>query len=212
MGTLLLLLHIAAGFIALATGLAAMLYDKTSLAHRKTGLWYYYAMCVIFLTGAPLAWMHTNWFLLSISFFAFYLSFTGYRFARRKHRSYQWLDKGIAGLFLLISLSMLGYSLYLYQKGQVDAAIILVVFGSIFLTSSGRDSLVFWGWRRESQHWVRGHIGRMGGSYIAALTAFLVNVIDFLPPVVSWLAPTAIGTILITRSIRHYRQKWQLDQ
>lgn len=211
METLLIITHIAAGFMALAAGLGAMLLDKTSRGHVISGRMYYYAMLTIFLTGVPMSVVSENWFLFGISFFAFYLAHSGMRFARRKERTYSLLDKGIAGGFALLSIATLGYAGYLYQAGLPNSAIILGIFGGIFLASSGLDSLVFWGLRPKKHHWVRSHIGRMGGSYIAAVTAFSVNVIDFLPGMVTWLAPTVIGTIILSRTTRYYVKKWNLQ-
>jgi hypothetical protein len=53
------------------------------------------------------------------------------------------------------------------------------------------------------------HISRMGGSYIATVTAFLVvNNHNVLPPLVAWIA-RVIGGMIIGRVRRKYKQKMQ---
>lgn len=55
--------------------------------------------------------------------------------------------------------------------------------------------------------WLYRHIGRMGGAYIAIITAFLVINLTFLPDMVAWLGPTFIGSPLITFYIRRYKKR-----
>jgi hypothetical protein len=47
----------------------------------------------------------------------------------------------------------------------------------------------------------------MGGSYISAVTAFVVVNFQFQPGFVLWLLPTAIGSPLIAMAIRKRRTK-----
>lgn len=47
----------------------------------------------------------------------------------------------------------------------------------------------------------------MVGSYIASVTAFLVVNIEFLPPVLIWLAPTAVLVPLILVWTRRWAVK-----
>jgi hypothetical protein len=52
------------------------------------------------------------------------------------------------------------------------------------------------------------HAGRMGGSYIATVTAFVVTNVELeAAPWVPWLAPTLVGTVLLTRWNVRMRKK-----
>lgn len=55
-------------------------------------------------------------------------------------------------------------------------------------------------------HWWFAHIGSMGGSYISAVTAFVVVNIQ-LPQYgwVLWILPTLIGSVMIARTILKYK-------
>ena len=51
------------------------------------------------------------------------------------------------------------------------------------------------------------HISGMIGGYIAAATAFLVNVVHFQHAFVLWLTPSAIFVPVIFYTIRKFRKK-----
>ena len=58
---------------------------------------------------------------------------------------------------------------------------------------------------KEKMHWWFTHIGSMGGSYISAVTAFIVVNIQFQQfNWVLWILPAMIGGIIIGRTIRKY--------
>jgi hypothetical protein len=51
-------------------------------------------------------------------------------------------------------------------------------------------------------------MGNMVGAYIATVSAFSVVNFTFLPPMVRWLWPTAVGVPLIFIWIRSYRRRF----
>jgi hypothetical protein len=55
--------------------------------------------------------------------------------------------------------------------------------------------------------WLLKHISRMGGSFIATSTAFLLVNTSIEPIWVMWLLPTAIGTPMIIVASRKWRKK-----
>jgi hypothetical protein len=57
----------------------------------------------------------------------------------------------------------------------------------------------WWTRRRRFNGWLLWHIGLMCGSYISFVTALLVVNLGFGSPV-AWVAPTLIGSLLITRT------------
>jgi hypothetical protein len=81
---------------------------------------------------------------------------------------------------------------------------VLIVFGSIAALMCLQDFRNYGAPARLKLRWLTTHLQRMTGSYIAALTAFLVVNNTFLPAVVAWLLPTVVLTPLITLwSIRY---------
>lgn len=58
------------------------------------------------------------------------------------------------------------------------------------------------------QEWMFTHFQSFGAAYIAAFTAFVVVNINFLPPLIVWLFPSAIGGMLIAATTIKYRKKF----
>ena len=81
--------------------------------------------------------------------------------------------------------------------------IVLLVFGTLLL---GFSSFDFFRKKLPANPYIL-HAGRIGGAYIAAVTAFLVVNFSFLPPLLVWLAPTLVGSAAIALSIRKLVRK-----
>ena len=68
----------------------------------------------------------------------------------------------------------------------------------------------------EKMHWFFQHFTRMGGSYIATFTAALVTNINRIVPgsapewviTAGWIVPSIVGGVLISRTVRYYKQKY----
>ena len=62
----------------------------------------------------------------------------------------------------------------------------------------------------QTRYWFQNHISRMGGSYIATVTAFLaVNNPPFIPGLVVWIAPGVIGGFIIAKTRKFYMDKFK---
>jgi uncharacterized membrane protein HdeD (DUF308 family) len=212
-----LYLHILAGFIALATGLVPMFSKKGSKTHTTWGTVYYWAMFLVALTALIRFQMKPFLiFLTGIAIFSFYNTFTGVRLIRRKDNPKpEFIDWFGAILMVLGSLVML-YFAYSTFKVSVSLAILFVVFGTFMLILVSEDLRVFMGKKLidnnvplQTRYWFQNHISRMGGSYIATVTAFLVvNNPPFIPGLVVWIAPGVIGGFVIRRTRKFYRDKF----
>ena len=190
---ILLAMHIIMGSIALISGSFAILYRKGPGKHVTSGRVFAASMLMTAILAIVLSLFRWNPFLLSMGFFSLYLTTSGWLWMRKlpftsKARISQRM--GIVGLIFGSGLLMVG----LMDNIQP----VPLVFGGIQLSMGFSDLLVR---VKPSQQLVK-HIGRMGGAYISASTAFLVVNIDFLPALVVWIAPTVIGSIMITHTIR----------
>ena len=74
MDTVVLLVHIACGSVALLTAALAFLTDKGPKFHAKVGRIYALAMVGVGLTAVALWWLGSTDFLLFIGFFSTYMS------------------------------------------------------------------------------------------------------------------------------------------
>jgi len=212
---LLLIIHIIAGFASLVTGFVAIVTPKGKRWHVRAGRIYFWSMILVAITALMLSMIRPNLFLLFISLFSFYLTWSGYRAIRWKNRSLtgfvRFFDHLIVPLFfatgnIMIALSLTA-TLEITQSLLPKTKMILLVFGIIFTALTGRELALRIGLLARSKfQWMFDHIQGMLAAYIATFTAFLVVNVTFLPMVVVWLAPTVIGTPLIGYWVRTYKR------
>jgi uncharacterized membrane protein len=210
--SIVLVLHIAGGTISLISGLVAMLATKGGKIHRLAGKIYFGGMTAVFIGAVITAIGHHRDFLLMIGFFSYYMTVRGYRVLYLKKLNQgqksvlmDWLIISVSAVFIL---SLFGWGIWAltFGSGMGIAGITFGTIGATFLTSDIRN---FVNPPTEKMHWWFTHIGSMGGSYISAVTAFVVVNIE-LPQYnwVLWVLPAAIGGIIIARTIKKYKVKF----
>jgi uncharacterized membrane protein len=218
--TLILYIHIAAGFTALVTGLVPMFAKKGGKAHVLWGRVYFWAMFVVALTALLRFQMKLNLiFLAGIAIFSFYNTFTGVRLIQRKESlKPSWLDYFASILAIACAFMMLYFAWFAFQKGNTFFSVLFPIFGTFVFVLAYEDLRVFMGKKVIDdkdkpvpiRYWFQNHISRMGGSYIATVTAFLVvNNPPFIPDLVAWIAPGAIGGFIISLVRLSYRKKYE---
>jgi len=204
-------LHIMGGTLALLAGLGAMFTAKGGTNHRRFGKIYFWSMTTVFVSAVCLSIGHNKMFLLMIAFFSYFFTARGYRILHlkglgrsQKAGMVDWLIVTVAAIFAVF---LFGWGAFTFARGATIGlvAIVFGVIGSVFVS---RDIRTFRG-VPESRHWWYSHIASMGGSYISAFTAFIVvnvNIPGF--GWVLWLLPSAVGGVLIARTVRKYRVKF----
>jgi uncharacterized membrane protein len=210
--SLMLVVRITGGVVALLTGLVAIFSTKGSPIHRLVGKIYFIGMTAVFIGAIFTALGHHKDFLLMVGFFSYYLTVRGYRvlFLKKlnegqKPELIDWMIIIISAIFIL---TLLGWGFWALSLGEGIgiAALLFGILGSNFLL---RDIKNFVRPPKEKMHWWYSHIGSMGGSYISAVTAFVVVNVE-LPQYkwVLWILPGILGGILITRTIRIYKVRF----
>jgi len=206
-----LILHIIGGFIALVSGLIAMLTRKGGRLHRLNGKIYFGGMTAVFISAVILSVAHHLPFLLMVGFFSYYMVVRGYRILHLKKLGrgqvpgvLDWAIVVIAGGFILY-LSVWGIIKSVAGVGLGYAGIVFGVIGCSFLVGDIRK---FRKPPTEKMHWWFTHIAAMCGGYIATVTDFVVVNVQMNPGWVPWLLPTAIGTPLIMRTTRKYKKQF----
>ena len=201
----LIYIHAAFGGIALLTGLVAVIARKGKTIHKRFGLLFYYAMILSGLSAMLIAVLpnHESPFLFAVGIFSLYFVLTGYRALRFKRRIPDLkLDKAISVFMLLTGVLMIFLPLILTRSINI----ILVVFGLLGIIFSTQDLRLFKNPKRLRSIWLRLHLGRMLGGYIAASTAFVV-VNQFFPSIYGWFIPGIIGGFVIWYWIKKLRRK-----
>lgn len=209
----LLYIHIASGFTALLLGLVAMFAPKGQKLHNRSGLIYFWSMMVISLTSTLISLFgeQVNIFLLLVGIFSFYLTFTGYRSTKIKHKTPPLLDKIVTGLMLLTTIGMVAFALYSWSKGSTNLAIVLGIFGFIGGFFATIDVLRYKNGLHHPKEWMMEHLGRMCGAYIATFTAFAVtNLTAFLPSLLLWIVPAIGGGLCIVLTTKYYRKVYNI--
>jgi len=208
---LLTILHVALGTIALVAGTAVLFVKKGDKTHRKLGNIFSYSMQLAGFTALILAIIHPNIFLFIVGIFSIYLVGTGNRHIYLKLKGDvkakpHWLDWSLTILMLVSGIIFIGYGGYLIAKGA-SFAIVLLLFGLIGLSGVRQDFKYYRGLEKDRMYWLRIHIARMTGGYIAGSTAFLVNNIKHLPALhgfIYWLFPTLLIVPLMIKWLRKY--------
>lgn len=210
-----LMVHIAGGTIALISGLVAMVTLKGSKPHRLAGKIYFWGMTAVFFGALVLAVFKQLNFLLMVAFFSYYMTVRGYRILYLKKLSHgqkaeplDWFITIISGIFLL---SLVVWGVWAIWNGA-GMGIVAIAFSLIGLSFFISDVNQFFNPPKEKMHWWYGHITSMGGSYISVVTAFIVVNIQ-LPQFqwMLWMLPGIIGGIIIGRTIRKYKLKFNVS-
>jgi len=192
--SILLAIHIAAGFTSLITAFASAATKVLPVAHRWhvcCGRVFFVGMCLIFATALPMSIMRPNMFLFLISFFSIYMAITGWRFARNRSGKPDRVDFVVAAVMFLVALGMLVRGVIMLNAGE-SRGWVMIVFGLIGMTLSASDFRIIRSGGLKGKARIAGHVSRMMGGTIATLTAFIVTNFRFDPMVVLWLAPGAI--------------------
>ena len=203
-----LVFHVFAGILSLLSGLLIFILKKGTGLHVRVGKLYELSMLFVFITALIVSYIKQNWFLLLIGLFSYYLVLSGVRFNQLiKNGKFAIVDVVRTLLFAFSFSTMIVWGVLVLIQGNQSLGIILFVFGGIglLLVKNELNYFLIKKTIPSSKICMREHIGRMTGSYIAAVTAFAVNNIHFLPPLVIWLLPTGIGIFIIGFYSRPYK-------
>jgi hypothetical protein len=211
---ILLLIHVILGASGLLCGTVVLLSKKGDKKHKKMGKFFLFTMLGAALLALGFAALKGNIFLFVVGIFTIYLIGTGARFIKLKIKDDEvkptWLDWTLSTFMLLSGIVFLIYGVNILIVSKYFGWV-LITFGTIGLSGVWQDFHYYRGLKKEKMYWLRTHISRMTGGYIAAFTAFIVNNMGLspqgIPGFVFWLLPTVILTPLIVKWQRQYVKK-----
>ena len=190
-------IHAPLGGVALVAGGVALIAEKGKKVHKKSGVLFYYSMLISAIAAFIIAVMpnHISPFLFSVGIFSSYFLLGGYRSLRFKNPNDTNLkiDKIIASVMLVTGVIMIAYPIVLNK----EINIVLLVFGLAGIGFGFRDLHLFRDKKKLKAKWLKLHIGKMTGGYIASVSAFFV-VNQILPNLWNWFVPGIIGSGYIT--------------
>ena len=208
--TAFLIVHIVAGTIGLLTGPLAILFKKGGLAHRRSGIVFFYTMLVVAATALVLGTLHNIPFLIAVGIFSAYMDLTGYRVLYQKQRGLvhqtNGIDRAISLAMLVCSGYFLIYGIYvLYQKDLFGLVFVFFAQGSLRML--WQDWKLFHQKDLQQNTWLKIHLTRMIGTCIAAYTAFSVVNSSSRLSLIGWFLPAMIGTPILIYWLRKVKAK-----
>ena len=189
-------IHAPLGGIALLTGGISLMVKKGNNVHKKSGKIFFFSMLFSAISAFIISVLpnHESPFLFSIGLFSSYFLISGLRSLKFKQKEFQLkTDRIIAYLITLTGIAMILYPVLLFSKLNI----ILTVFGVVGIVFGSRDLKLFKDIKRLKKNWLKLHLGKMTGGYIAAVSAFFV-VNQILPGIWNWFIPGIIGSGYIT--------------
>jgi hypothetical protein len=197
--SILLIIHVSAGYIGLLTALGAMsvkTFGFKHVWHIRFGKVFFWSMMVVAISAIPLSLYVENIFLLLIAVFSAYLTHGGWRYSQNHTGAIRAIDRFSIYLAMLTGVSMLLYGLYMLMIKD-SQGITLSIFGAILLAYSLRELKFFKKEKLENNQRIAMHLSHMLAATIASITAFVVTNITFEPIFLLWLSPSIIITPLI---------------
>ncbi len=192
---LLLAVHVLGGGIALLVGPVPMLSRKGGAIHRRAGFGFVVALGSASVSAFVLALCVHDRLLLTIAVLTAFLIVSGQRAARFR------LGVSPGTTDAACALLLAGFGVWLVSRSAYPLDVTGLFFGAGSVLLAARQWHLL---RAARPDWLLAHIAGMGGAYVATATAFLVVNLGFLPKPLIFIAPTVIGSLMITwASIRH---------
>lgn len=197
--------HIAAGVISFIVAPVALAAAKGGATHRRWGMVYFVGMTFATLSATVLAATSENVFFTFVGIFSFYVGFSGFRAIGRRFRI-RWFDWFAAIGTCAAMFAMIGYG---GTRLVTDGVFFLplVVFGLVGLLIVGRDLRDLYSPSPDKNAWFFSHMIGMLSSATAAMSAFSVTNLRFLPPPLRILWPACVSIPILIIWIRWYRRK-----
>ena len=202
----LLYIHIFCGGLSFIIGMIVLFMKKGNSIHKKLGTSFFYLLLTSSLISLAMSVMHKNYFLFIVGIFTAYMLISGKLYINLKSKNdvtnANW---AITALMFVFGLAFLIFGIYKLINND-SFGFVLLIFGLISFAFVAKDYQNFVTNNLHRNHYLRGHISRMVGGYIAAVTAFLVVNNQVLPAIVVWLLPTAVLVPFIVKWIKEYAQ------
>ena len=190
--------HIAAGSLALLSGIGAICTRKGGKPHRTAGIFYVCSMLAVAVSALVMASIRPNPFLFAEALFSAALALSGWLPARDDNPRWSRVI-GTVGIVAALFLAATGIWWLLNADFFGVVAIVFAVVAGCFGYLDLRRHTA----RTRTDRTVA-HVSAMSGAFIATVSAVSAVNLDMLPPLIRWLWPTIVGTPLIVLAIRRY--------
>lgn len=192
----LIFLHVVGGGIALLSGAMVLLLRKGDARHKKIGKIFYSSMLASAVLSCIVSILpkHENVFLFCLGILTLYLLIMGRKSLRFREKNPDLKNAKLLALGLgVVGLIMIASPILRYGKPNVITA----VFGLVCLYIGLSDLRLYRRPKALQERWLRLHLGKTTGAYIASVTAFFVVNNILLVPMWNWFTPGVLGTLFI---------------
>jgi len=205
MYTVLLVIHVLAGNLALLAAGGALVFAKGGRAHAWAGRAFTVGMATIFLTALPMTFLRPNLFLFLVALFNGYLTLTGWLRAVNRIGVPTRIEWAAAIVMAVTAVGMAGQGTVMVFTGAT-MGVVLLVFAGIGGGLAASDLAGLQSQRFRGKERIVSHLQRMLGGTIGAITAFVVTNVRVEPAFVLWILPSVVLTPLVVywaRRVRH---------
>ncbi|SDN03924.1 hypothetical protein SAMN05421813_13528 [Daejeonella rubra] len=201
-----LIIHILGGSIGLLAGSVILFLKKGDARHKMIGRFFYWGMILAGVSSLILSQIRPNPFLFIIGVFTLYMNLTGniYLKFKKKDVTASLFDKVIVLAMVVVAAMFVYQGLNMVSESNFGYVYLTFAFVSIRFIYA--DYKFYKGQLDHTNNWLQAHLQRMLGTYIAAMTAFLVVNVKFLPDYIVWLFPTVVITPLIIFWSKKYKK------
>lgn len=201
-------LHGACGAIIFISAILLFILQKGTRTHKTIGKIYFYAWPIILITGYLIGSM----VIVAIVFMGFYLAITGMRFAQRKNKTYERIDKIILAIAAMVVLFMLFASIKLLMIGEFGFAIVASIFTFLYGFVITADACAHIFHRpiikpKQESNWYLLHLNRMNLSFLTAVSAFAAVQEVFERSELNFILPGFFGAFVVRYSVNYFRKK-----
>jgi len=206
-----LILHVIGGSLGLFSGMINIIRRKGDKNHKIVGKVFFVSMLAAGISSLILSYLHPNSFLFMVGVFTLYMVSSGQRYLTEKqinNFSPNIIDWTITILMCLAGLLFVILGASAILKSNLFG-VVYIVFGGLGLLFVGQDYINYNNKSRIKNYRLLAHLQRMTGSFIAALTAFLVVNAKYLPDVIPSILYWLLPTLVLTPYIIHWSLKYQ---
>ena len=210
-----IMVHVAAGAVALVVGFIALFAAKGAKLHRSTGKVFVYAMVVMGGLGAIVAAIHGGEVSTVAGLLSAYMVLTAMTTVRPVGATPRWVDVGsmVWALVLAAGSLALGVNALAFGTGSLDGipAQVPMLFGTIALIAGVSDVRVVREGPRTGAARLARHLWRMCFALWLAAASFFLGQADELPQALR--IPALLGipplSVLVAMLYWMWRVRWR---
>jgi uncharacterized membrane protein len=195
--SLILPAHILAGMLALGSGYVALLVTKGLPLHRRSGMFFVYAMVTMSLSGALMDVVKTASISVNVvaGLMTFYFVTTGLLTVRPRDNSSRTIESAGIVLAIVVSLLAFGAGIAMAARGRPEAAPSFI-FGLLGILGAAGDIRVLRAGGIEGPARLRRHLWRMCFAMWVAAASFFWGPPNRVPEVIRIPALQATAVLL----------------